>query len=210
MKMRRSYVATISFTALLAVALANPAPAAAHCDSLDGPVVNAARAALSAGDVTPVLPWVLADDEPVIRAAFERTLRVRAAAPEARELADLWFFETLVRVHRAGEGAPYTGLKPVGWQAPALITAADRALDDGQIDELATRVAEHVAREIRQLHAHASALKDFAPADIETGRRYVEAYVAYTHFLEALHHQLHGGGGHAAAHSLAPGHGSNH
>jgi hypothetical protein len=180
-----------------ALAFTAPSPAWAHCDSLDGPVVTSAREALAARDVDRVLHWVRADDEPAIRTAFDRTLRVRASSAEAREMADLWFFETLVRVHRAGEGAPYTGLKPAGWEPPALITAADESLVSGQADALAARVSEHVARELRERHARAMALKDFEPADVEAGRRYVEAYVAYTHFLEALNGLLHGEATHA-------------
>jgi hypothetical protein len=178
--------------AFAALAFAAPAPAWAHCDSLDGPVVTAAREALAAGDVALVLHWVRADDETEIRAAFERTLRVRVTSAEARDMADLWFFETLVRVHRAGEGAPYTGLKPAGWQPPAVITAADESLVSGDVDALATRVSEHAARAVRERHARAVGLKGFASADVEAGRRYVEAYVAYTHYLEALHRLLHG------------------
>jgi hypothetical protein len=44
---------------------------------------------------------------------FTKTLAVRKQSKEAKELADMYFFETLVRIHCAGEGAPYTGLKPV-------------------------------------------------------------------------------------------------
>jgi hypothetical protein len=178
---------------LLALGLALPAPAAAHCDSLDGPVVAAARAALAAEDADLVLGWVLPEHEAEIRAAFDRTLRVRAQSPEARELADLWFFETLVRVHREGEGAPYTGLKPEGWEAPALILAADRALEEGRIDGLADRVAAHVGREVREKYEQVRALQDHDPADVAATRRYVAAYVEYTHLLEALQHLLHGG-----------------
>jgi hypothetical protein len=195
---RRLYTTAILLATFAAVALVTPSRAWAHCDSLDGPVVASARAALEAGDVALVLRWVRADDEAEIRAAFDRTLRVRAGAAEAREMADLWFFETLVRIHRAGEGAPYTGLKPAGWEPPSLVTAADASLVDGRVDALAARVSDHVARELRERHAHAMSLKDFAPADVEAGRRYVEAYVAYTHYLEALHHLLHGGEGHGA------------
>ena len=75
-----------------------------HCDALDGPVVGAARAALGATDVDLVLPYVHADREPEVRDAFERVLKVAALGDEARELAERWFFETVVRVHRAGEG----------------------------------------------------------------------------------------------------------
>jgi hypothetical protein len=194
---RRLNSTAIMLAAFAALAFAAPAPARAHCDSLDGPVVTSARAALAAGDVALVLHWVGADAEPEIRAAFDRTLRVRATSAEARAMADLWFFETLVRVHRAQEGAPYTGLKPAGWQPPALITAADESLVSGDVDALAVRVSEHVARALREHYARTMALKDFAPSDVDAGRRYVEAYVAYTHYLEALHGLLHGQPAHA-------------
>jgi len=87
----------------------SPRPAHAHCDTLDGPVVKDARIALESKDVTPVLKWIRLDKEGEIREAFQRTLTVRPLGPEARALADRFFFETLVRVHREGEGAPYTG-----------------------------------------------------------------------------------------------------
>jgi hypothetical protein len=161
-------------------------------------VVAAARAALAGGDVDLVLGWVLPEHEPEIRAAFDRTLRARQGGGEAGELADLWFFETLVRVHREGEGAPYTGLKPAGWEAPALVAAADRALEDGAIAPLSTRVSDHIAREIRSKYERVKSLEGHAPSDAAAARRYVAAYVEYTHFLEALQHLLHGGGAHAA------------
>lgn len=107
----------------------------AHCDTLQGPVVNSARAALKAGDVTPVLMWIKADDEKTIREAFNHTLIVRKQSKEAADLADTWFFETLVRVHRAGEGAPFTGLKSEAATEPG-IAAADRALASGKLEDV--------------------------------------------------------------------------
>lgn len=177
----------------LALALA-PRPAAAHCDSLDGPVVVAAQAALDAGDVTGVLKWVRPADEPEIRAAFERTLRVRSGAGAARELADRWFFETLVRVHRAGEGAAYTGLKEAGAASETGIAEADASLAAGSPDALADAAAAHVAAAIRERHEQVQALARHDPADVEAGRRYVAAYVEYIHFVERLHAFLGGGG----------------
>jgi hypothetical protein len=173
-----------------------PVPARAHCDSLDGPVVKAARAALDEQNVSVALRWVAAEHEAELRDAFRRTIEVRGQTPEARALADRWFYETLVRLHREGEGAPYTGLKPGGWQPPALVAAADHAIDDGEVDALAARVGEHVSREIRARHARAKALEPRNPSDVEGGRRYVAAYIEFVHLLEGLHHQLHGGGGH--------------
>jgi Family of unknown function (DUF6448) len=93
-----------------------------HCDALDGPVVNAARQALDAGNVDLVLPYVHAPGEEEVRATFDAVLPVHALGPEARQVADRLFLETVVRLHRAGEGAPYTGLKPAGLRARSRTT----------------------------------------------------------------------------------------
>ena len=88
-----------------------PGMALAHCDTLDGPVVAAARKALDTNNINLVLPWVQKKDEADIKSHFQKTVTVRKAGKEAKELADMYFFETLVRIHRAGEGAGYTGLR---------------------------------------------------------------------------------------------------
>ena len=110
----------------LGVILIAPARVLAHCDGLDGPVVKAAQQALETRNPAFALSWVQEKDEPEIRTAFERTLAVRTLSPQAKELADRFFFETLVRVHRAGEGAPFTGLKPAGRDLGPAIPAAER------------------------------------------------------------------------------------
>jgi hypothetical protein len=76
---------------IVSAALLLPRAASAHCDTMDGPVVTAAKLALKTGDVTPVLKWVRKTDEPEIRVAFERTLNVSSLTPEAREMADNYF-----------------------------------------------------------------------------------------------------------------------
>src|SRR5512132_3165510 len=121
-----------------------PRPASAHCDTMDGPVVKAAQKALETGKLGPVLAWVQPKDEAEIKAAFARTLAVRKLSPEARELADRYFFETLVRVHRAGEGAPYTGLKPAGSVVDPALTAADKALETGKLEPVVKLLEDKV------------------------------------------------------------------
>lgn len=101
--------------------------ASAHCDGMDGPVVKAARAALETHDPRLVLIWVQKKDEAEVRQAFQSTLAVRDLSPEAKELADRYFFETLVRLHRAGEGAPYTGLKPAGVSGRQFLLRTERS-----------------------------------------------------------------------------------
>ncbi len=163
-----------------------PRPALPHCDTLDGPVVLDAKAALQKGDVTPVLKWVRADDEKEIRQAFAKTLKVRGLGDDARDLADHHFFESLVRIHRAGEGVAYTGLKPAGTVDPG-IAAADKALDKGSADQLATELGEHVAAGLRERFAKVVAAKAHRDESVDAGRAYVAAYVEYVHYVEAVH-----------------------
>lgn len=157
-----------------------------HCDGLDGPVVTLARKALEARNVNLVLPWVRQEDEAEIRAAFEHALAVRELGAKARALADTHFFETLVRVHRAGEGAPYTGLKPAGRDLGPAIPAADRALEDGSVDTV-VKLLNDAIREGVHAHFHAAAgRRKFDLNDVRAGRAYVEAYVPYIHYVERL------------------------
>ena len=116
-----------------AVVLAAPFSARAHCDTLDGPVVSTARTALESGKLAPILAWVRAQDEAEIRAAFQKAVAARKLGPEAKVVADTWFFETVVRVHRAGEGAPFTGLQPAGLALGPAAPAADKALRTGDL-----------------------------------------------------------------------------
>ena len=164
-----------------------PRAALAHCDTLDGPVVKAARLALAKGDVTGVLKWVPAADEAEIRRAFAETLKVRALGPAAAALADRYFFETLVRVHRASEGEPYTGLKPEGTDPGPAIAGADRALETGSVDALVTAIAGHVAAQLRERFAHAREALARADESVEAGRAFVRAYVGFVHYAERVH-----------------------
>jgi hypothetical protein len=161
--------------------------AVGHCDGMDGPVVLLAKKALETGNVNLVLPWVRAEDETEITHAFDHAMSVRKLGPQARELADRHFFETLVRIHRAGEGAPFTGLKPAGRDLGPAIPAADRALEDGSVDTVVRLVTDAVARGIRERFQAAWSKRRFDPNDVEAGREYIEAYVPYIHFVERLY-----------------------
>lgn len=169
--------------------------AMAHCDTLDGPVVIDGRKALEKGDVTPILKWVKPEAEEELRDAFKLALAVRGKGKEAQELADRYFFETLVRVHRAGEGAPYTGLKPAGEVEPA-IAMADKAVESGRGDDLARRIAEHAAHGIKERFAEVVAKKKHADGSVAAGREYVAAYVEFIHYVERLHRDITGEGAH--------------
>lgn len=170
--------------------------AQAHCDTLDGPVVTEARLALEKGDVTPVLKWVKPEAETEIREAFALTLNVRAKGPEAKELADRFFFETLVRVHREGEGAPYTGLKPAG-EIPPGIALADKALEKASVEDLQKTLKDHLTAGLKERFAEVVEAKKHAGESVEKGREFVEAYVVFIHYAEGLVEAIHGAGSHA-------------
>src|SRR5512139_630625 len=181
----------------IAALLATATPVWAHCDGLDGPVVAAARKALEARDPNGVLIWVQPDDEAELREAFRQALVVRRLGGEPRALADRHFFETLVRLHRAGEGAPYTGLKPAGRDLGPAIPLADAAVASGSPDAVAGLLAREITEGIRVRLADVQRKRNFDPRDLAAGRSYVASYVSFVHYVEAIH---------AASQSSAEGH----
>jgi len=185
--------------------LAAPYSTSAHCDTLDGPVIQDARKAIAAKDVTPVLKWVKAKDEKAVRASFEKVL---SAHPAKKEAAEQKFFATLVKVHRAGEGAPFTGLKPAGSVEPA-VAEADKALTSGSTDALVKLITDDVAAGIQKRYQRAAAAYQHKDESVAQGREFVEAYVDYTHYVERLHQDATGAGGHGehAEHGTAAKHG---
>ena len=177
-------VGRIAVLLTFGVVLISPNSAMAHCDGMDGPVVKAAQKALASGDVNLVLIWVQKEDEQEIRQAFDHTLAVRKVSAEAKELADMYFFETLVRVHRAGEGAPYTGLKPAGRDLGPAIPLADQVLTTGEVGPLVKLITDETRKGLIERFDHVVKARDYSPTDVEAGREYVQAYVTFIHHAE--------------------------
>ena len=175
-----------------------------HCDGLDGPVVTVARKALDTDKVELVLPWVRAEDEGEIRKSFDHARAVRVLGAEARELADTHFFETLVRIHRAGEGAPFVGLQPAGRDLGPAVPAADKALESGSIEAVEQLLTDAIRKGVHQHFEAALGRRKFDPDDVKAGRAYVEAYVPYVHYVARLWRDAqgatHGHGEHQAGH----------
>ena len=159
----------------------------AHCDGLDGPVVKAAQKALATNNVNLVLIWVQKERESELKALFRETMAVRKLSPESKALADRNLFETLVRLHRAGEGAPYTGLKPAGRDLGPAIPAADRAIETGGTAALEALLIKNLRAGLRGAFGRVQARKNYDVNDVAAGREYVKAYVEYIHFVERLH-----------------------
>jgi hypothetical protein len=192
--------------ALLALILFLPTPGFAHCDGMDGPVVKAAERALETRNVKLALAWVQKDGEAEVTAAFAKTISVRKLSVEAKELADRYFFETLVRVHRVGEGEPYTGLKPAGRDLGPAIPAADRAIETRSAKEVVELIAAATRDGVEKRLADAIKAKEAAAKsdDIERRRRYVQAYVTFLHHVERLYAAAAPAHAHESDAALAP------
>lgn len=204
---RKTIVISAFYVTLLSAGLTLSAGSArAHCDTLDGPVIQDARIALEKNDVTPILKWVREKDEAKIRSAFREAVAAAKKGAKAKEAAEHRFFSSLVKVHRVAEGAPFTGLKPAGTVEPA-VAAADRALASGGSTELVQLVTDAVAAGIRERFDRVAEAKKHKDESVAAGRRYVAAYVEYTHYVEHLHQIAEG---HAADHGKPAGPKASH
>ena len=173
--------------------------AQAHCDSIDGPVAKAAQSALEEGNVNPVLAYAPAAAEDEIRGAFERSRKVRGIGGDARELADHAFLETVIRLHRAGEGAVYTGLKPAGINYGPAIPAAEKALLTGDLAALKAVLVEEIEHALTERLAHVRELKDIplnpkTSAEVPHTRERVSAELGFITFAETLRQAAQGRG----------------
>ena len=202
MMRKNNFSSLIGGSILFTLILLGPSSLFAHCDGMDGPVITDAKKALETGDVNLVLIWVQKKDEVEVRNAFQKTLVVRKLNPEARELADLYFFETLVRIHRAGEGEPYTGIKPAGRDLGSAIPAADKAIRDGKLEPLYKILTNKIYDGLHDRFEAVMKKKGFKKDDVAAGREFVEAYVPFLHYVEALYDAAAKGGGHG--HSQEP------
>lgn len=176
----------------VAALIAAPLSAEAHCDSVNGPVASAALAALNAGNVNLVLPFVAPQAEAELTAAFDSVHKVRAAGPDAKALADRYFMETAVRLHRLGEGASYTGLKPAGRDLGPAIPAAEAALAAGSIEPVRELIQHEVTHGLELRFTHALETREKAPqaltaADVPAARERVHAELGFVQYVEGLH-----------------------
>lgn len=171
--------------------------ALAHCDSYDGPVIKDAKKALETNNVNLVLKWITAEQENEIIHLFNKTYSLKSGDKEIYAIVEKHFFETLVRLHRETEGAPYTGLKPAG-TTKQIILMTDKALEDENIDNFLVKLDNHINKIIREKYHKVAELKKAKDVSVKKGREFVAAYIDYTHTVEAIHDIIeHGGSSHS-------------
>ncbi len=159
----------------------------AHCDSMEGPVVKAAKKSIETGNINYVLIWIKEDNENEIKKLFNQVNDVRKLSNEAKELADMYFYETVVRIHRMGEGDIITGLKPAGYKIDEGIIAADLANEENSLGHIINKIDRKYHQQLEKLFKDLISKKNFDINDLEKGREYVEAYVHFIHFVEEIY-----------------------
>lgn len=162
-----------------------------HCDSLDGPVVSAARNALAVANVDMILPYVPATGEDEVREAFARVLPLQAVGGEAAAVAQRWFFETVVRIHRAGEHAPYTGLKPAGLDVGPVIPLAEKAVESGDVEDVYRLLAADLRNQLLHRLERVGQLTEGKDSSVAAGREYVQAMLGFEVFAHRVYQALH-------------------
>ncbi|TFB50245.1 DUF6448 family protein [Cryobacterium tagatosivorans] len=182
------------------LAALKPVTVQAHCDTAEGPAVKDGRKALETGNINYALKWIPADGEAEMRDVFEKALKVRTLGAEAAELADRLFLETMVRIHRMGEGVGFTGIQPVGTQIDPVVKAADEAIALDSDADLLPMVPEERRAELDKRFQAALAIKDFDVDDVAAARRYIAAYVSFFKYAEGEDHEHHGQEGHGHEH----------
>lgn len=168
-------------------------PTFAHCDSYDGPVIQDALKALNQKDVSYVIKWIEKDQEADITSLFDKTVALKNSDVEIYSIVEKHFLETLVRLHRETEGAPFTGLKPAGSTTP-IVQMADKSIESKEVSTLLTSLDKHIQQVITEKYEKVNALSKVKDNSTTEGRAYVEAYVDYTHTLEAIEGALEHGG----------------
>lgn len=181
--MKKSKIISSLLIALTLV-VSIPTMASAHCDTMDGPTISDAKKAIESNNVNYALKWVTPENEKEISKIFDLTMKVRNFSPEAKELSDNYLFENLVRIHRAAEGAPFTGVKPSGTPIDEKVLAADKSIEVGNLSPIEGLIEKDKIPELKERFEKVMSLKNFDINDVKAGREYIEAYVSYFKFAE--------------------------
>jgi hypothetical protein len=67
------------------------------------------------------------------------------------------------------------------------VAAADEAIADGSVDELAGKIGRAAEQAVRERFQSVIEAKKHKDESVEDSREYVEAYVEFVHYVEALH-----------------------
>lgn len=162
-----------------------------NCDSMGGPVVKAAEMALEMENVNHILPYVNEDDENEIKSAFEKASFVRELNADAADLADYWFFETVVRLHLKGKNEPFHGLKSSKDDMSPIMRKAKMAMDEEDLTDLFEFLSAKLETEMRKRFMEVLNSKDCDFNEVDEAREYVNSVIEFVSYVDDVQRFLH-------------------
>lgn len=179
------------------LAALSTAAAWAHCDSETGPVAKAAQAALASGNVNIALPYVQPSAEAEVTSVFRQAIAARSAGKASRAVADRHFMETVVRLHRSGENAPYTGLKSSTTDFGPAIPAAERAVSARSSAELQSLLTTSLEKSLRSRLQEVVSLQQYSAvpkshSGVPNARRRVRAELEFQKYADNVYRAIAG------------------
>lgn len=196
MKTKTFFKTAIFFSVAGIMALTlGAATAMAHCDTKSGPVAVDARKALANKNFETVAIWVGQEQHKDLRAAFDQAIDVYQMGGKAKALAEQYFMETAVRLHRAAEGMPYTGLKPAQ-PLPEDIAKAEKALKTGNLEPVTDLLTAEMKQKMQHLLQQARSAGQNKDKSLEAGRKWADAYVKYIIYVHGLYKTIQAGPAH--------------
>ena len=164
----------------------------AHCERENGPVAVAAKEALKSEDFSKVAIWIGEEQEEELKNKFRQSLSVYHKGGDSKELATEYFMSNAVRLHRAAEGMPFTGLKPA--QAAAKdIQVAEKALKTGNLDPVMDMFSSKMEDEAQKWFQKALEAKKNKDESVKAGREWADKYVKYIIYLHKLYQKIEAG-----------------
>jgi len=125
-----------------------------------------------------------------VREALHKVERARKDGARVREIADRYFFETVARIHPAGEGAPHSGLKPAGLDVGPVIPVAEKAIEPGSADQLVELLSGNLSEQLRHGLHRVMHFKEHAGHGLGAAREYVEAMLGLQGWAHGLHNTI--------------------
>jgi hypothetical protein len=154
-------------------------------DITNGSVMDAAKMALDTGNVNYVLIWVPEASENKLKNLFAKTVCERRDRKDVQDIAFDWYFETVNRLHRAGEGTLYTCMNLAGLDERSVVPKVKRVIETGEAEEIIGFIPKTQEHDFRHRFRHVMEKKNYDVNNVVDGRAYV---AAFTDFIVYLHH----------------------
>jgi len=153
----------------------------------DGPVTKAAKAALETGIANRILIWIPEESENTLKNLFERACCARSIRQDGRNRTAEWYFETVNRLHTASHGLNTLSISTKTPEEKATILLVEGACESGNFEDIATRISDTPAGEMRQRFEDLMKKRNNCEENCVAGRMYVSAFVDFIAFVNNLH-----------------------